>query len=265
MDFKKGWKTELIEKLTSKSVTYLVNASGLLLLANIIVTGLGALRIPLVTWMIPKDQVGVLGIVLSWLPFVNLLSLPGIDSSAYHYVSKGHLRAFKIGVIHRLRWSLLSSIAFGAGAVFWYIKGENQTAWLFLITALSFPFTYALTSSAGILGAVQNFKGLFWYRVLEALTDFFGFLPLFLSFYFINQIITFYTFNQAASAAMQLSVVVLLIIALQKREFESIRTGRRERDRALRKAFNSYHRDQCTPIQGGRFPGWSFSAFGGDG
>jgi len=221
VDRLKGWIQAIfrflnLDLLKSKNMLPTINASGLLLLANLIVMGLGILRTPLITWMIPKDQVGMLAVVLSWLPFVSLLSLPGIDSSAYHFVSKGETNAFVIGVIHRIRWSLLSALAFGLGSVVFFIKNENQTAWLFFVAALSFPFTYGLTAPAGILGAIRNYKGLFWYRILESLTDFAGFIPLIFSVLIINKITTFYTSNQIATAIMQIFVVIWLIKILRK-------------------------------------------------
>ncbi len=83
------------------SIMTTFQAGGILVLANGIVTALGLIRTPLITWTIPKDQVGMLGVVFSWLPFINLLSMPGIDSSTYHYASKGQTWTFPLGTIHR--------------------------------------------------------------------------------------------------------------------------------------------------------------------
>ena len=81
--------------------------SGLLMLANIITTALGLVRTLAVTWLIPREQVGMLGVLAAWTPFLSLLSLPGIDAAAYHYVAKGQNWAFRSGMLTRLRWSVV--------------------------------------------------------------------------------------------------------------------------------------------------------------
>jgi len=176
--------------------------SGLLLFANIIVTGLGVVRTPAMTWMLPKEQVGMIGVVASWIPFVHLFSFSGLDTASYHYVAKGEPWAFFVNVIHRLKWSLLSALALFCGGAYWAWKGEAALAWMFFITAFLFPATNGLTAVAGTLGAQERFTNLFWYRIFESLVDFVGFIPLLLSLWWINQVITFYAVNQAATAVM---------------------------------------------------------------
>jgi len=101
-----------------------IASGGLLLLANAIVVLLGLIRTPLVTWVLPKDEVGMIGVVAAWFPFVQLLSLTGLDTAAYHYASKGRSDAFRVNLQYRLRWSLLSALAFLLGAVYWHTRGD---------------------------------------------------------------------------------------------------------------------------------------------
>jgi O-antigen/teichoic acid export membrane protein len=192
-------------------------AGSLLMLANIIVVSLGLVRTPAMTWVIPKEQIGMMGILAAWLPFVQLLSLPGLDSASYHFVAKGQLWAFVVNVGHRLRWSLLSVAALLGGAGYWSYTGEMGVAWLFVVTAVSYPLTIGLTAAGGMLAAQENFKGLFWYRIWESLTDFIGFIPILLSLWWINQIVTFYAANQLATAVMMVAYVLWLIHTIKKR------------------------------------------------
>ncbi len=181
-------------------------ASGLLMLANLLVTALGLIRTPAVTWLLPKDEVGMLGVVASWVPFLQLVSLSGLDSAAYHYTAKGKPWAFVVNLGYRLRWSLLSAAGFLLGAAFWAWRGETILSWMFVITALSYPVTIGMTASAGMLGAQEKFKGLFWYRIFESLTDFVGFIPLAFGAWWLSKVATFYTANQIATALMQVGV-----------------------------------------------------------
>jgi O-antigen/teichoic acid export membrane protein len=153
------------------------------------------------------------------VPFLQLLSLSGLDSAAYHYAAKGRPWAFVEGLLLRLRWSLLAAAAFILVALYWFRSGAAPLGWMFLIAGLSFPVTYGLTASAGMLGAQEKFTGLFWYRLGESLTDFTGFIPLALSAWWISQAITFFAANQAASALMQVGVSLWLVAGLRRSSF----------------------------------------------
>jgi O-antigen/teichoic acid export membrane protein len=201
-------------KFLDESVQSALRAGGILLIANGIVTILGLVRTPLVTWLIPKDQVGMMGVVFSWLPFISLLSMPGLDSSTYHYAAKGQNWAYLRGTIHRFRWSLLSALAFIIGSFYWFLNDNQQVGWLFMIAGISFPFSYGMTSTAGIFSAWEKFGKLFWYRLGESLTDFAGFIPIMLSLIWINEGVTFFASNQFATVIMQTSVTALVFISV---------------------------------------------------
>jgi O-antigen/teichoic acid export membrane protein len=168
------------------------------------------------TWIIPKDQIGMIGVIAAWLPFLLLSSMSGIDSSAYHYLTKGHQHAFIQGVIFRLRWSITGTIIFLAGAIYWFLTEQAQLGWMFGIAAVTFPFTYAMTAVPGFFGARGWFNSLFWYRIGESITDFFGFIPILLSFIWLSEGITFFSTNQLASLVLQAGTTVYVIGKIRK-------------------------------------------------
>ena len=200
----------------------LIKDSIFLLSANVIVTLLGLIRTPIMTWTIPKDQIGMLAVLTAWLPIVQLLSLPGLDSASYHYIAKGQVWAYIINISHRLRWSLLSSLALFLGAVYWIWREESALAWLFIVAALSFPLSSGLTVSANLLNAQERFKSVFFYRIGESLVDFAGFIPILISLIWINKIITFYTVNQVATSIMQIGLSFLLYHELKTKNIFTI-------------------------------------------
>lgn len=211
--------------------------SFLLVLANVIVTGLGLIRTPLITWIIPKDQVGMLGVVASWMPFLQLASLTGLDTASYHYISKGQPWAFIINISYRLRWSLFSTLGFLIGAVYWFWQKESALAWLFIIAGISYPLTIGLSAVGGTIGALERYRSLFWFRIWESLTDFTGFIPLLLSIYWVNQIVTFYGSNQIATLVMQVSYSIWLINLIKKGKHKHL-------SQQEEKAFYSYGKHQ---------------------
>jgi len=192
--------------------------SGLLMLANVIVMALGLVRVPVVTRVLSKDQVGMLGVVASIFPFLQLLSLSGLDGATYHYVAKGYPGALRVNIATRLRWSILSTLGFLIGGAYWLWRGNPILAGLFTIAALTYPVTTGLTTVAGVLGAREDFGHLFWYRIGEALTRYVGFGVLLLLPVLSTQVLWFSLANKVALAALQIGVAAWLINQLHQEE-----------------------------------------------
>lgn len=207
---------QLLRRLQNRDF---LRAGGLLLAANAITSALGLIRAPAMTWLLPKDEVGMLGVVAAWLPFLQLLSLPGIDTASYHYIAKGHRWAYAVGVAYRLRWSLAGMAGFVAGAAYWWIQGNPQVATLFLAAAIFYPATIGLSAASGTLAALERFTALFWYRNLEALADLMGFLPLLLGVWWISRAFTFYATGQLAMTLLLVTATIWLL-----RRFRAERT-----------------------------------------
>lgn len=190
---------------------HFLRAGGLLLAANLITSTLGVVRTLGMTWLMPKEEVGMLGVLLAWLPFLQLLSLPGMDSASYHYIAMGHRWAYAVNLAYRLRWSLWSVVGFGAGAWYWWEQGNTALAALFIVAGLLYPLTTALSAAGGTLAALEDFTALFWYRIVEALADLSGFLPLLLGVWWLSRAFTFYLSSQVAMAALLVTVTLWLL------------------------------------------------------
>jgi O-antigen/teichoic acid export membrane protein len=209
--------------------------SGLLMLANVVVMILGLARVPIVTRVLTKDEVGMLGVVASALPFLQLLSLPGLDGAAYHYVAKGHPKALLTNISTRLRWSILSTLGFLFGGIYWLLRGNSTLAGLFTIAALTYPMTTGLTAVAGFLSAREDFGRLFWYRIAEALTRYGGFTILLLLPSLSGRVLWFSLGGNVALAVLQIYVASWLVLRVRnskglfmppEEEREALRYGR---------------------------------------
>lgn len=190
--------------------------SGLLMLANVIVMTLGLVRVPIITRILSKDEVGMIGVVGSILPFLQLLSLSGLDGATYHYVAKGYPAALRVNIAKRLRWSILSTLGFLMGGVYWLWADNSILAGLFTIAALTYPVTTGLTAVAGVMGAREDFGHLFWYRIGEALTRYVGFGGLLLLPALSTQVLWFSLANNVALAALQVGVATWLVNQLRR-------------------------------------------------
>jgi O-antigen/teichoic acid export membrane protein len=188
--------------------------TGLLLTADMIVVALALGRLPIITRILAKDEVGLLAVVGVVLPFLQLLSLSGLDGAAYHYMAKGSPGAFRTNIALRLRWSLLTTLGFLVGAVYWLSAGNSTLAWLFVIAAAAFPLTTAL-NSASALSAREKFRTLFWYRIVHASTNYTGVAVLLLLPLLSNQVIWFSLGNKIALAGLQVGVAMWIIRRLK--------------------------------------------------
>ena len=214
--FDKTWLWESIRRpLTNRRFW---RDSGLLMLANVIVMTLGLVRVPIITRILSKDEVGMIGVVGSILPFLQLLSLSGLDGATYHYVAKGYPAALRINIAKRLRWSILSTLGFLVAGVYWLWAGNPILAGLFTIAALTYPVTTGLTAVAGVMGAREDFGHLFWYRIGEALTRYVGFGGLLLLPALSTQVLWFSLANNVALATLQIGVAAWLINQLRREE-----------------------------------------------
>lgn len=191
--------------------------SSLLMLANIVGIGLGLIRTPAMTWLLPKDQVGMIGVFASWQSFLVFLTWPSsLSAAAYHYVAKGQPAAFKVMVKQQLRTSLFSILGFLASAIYWWWQGNTILAILFVIGGLTYPAAVVLGACAGMLGAQENFVALFFYRIGRHLARFSGFVFLLLSRWLFKPVITFFGVNQIALALLNGSVTVWLLWQLRQ-------------------------------------------------
>jgi O-antigen/teichoic acid export membrane protein len=186
-------------------------ASGLLLTSSVLVALLGAVRIPILTRMLSKDEVGMIGVAASILPFLQLLSLSGLDSATYHYTAKGHPAALQVNVATRLRWSLVSTLGFFLAGMYWHWRGNQALAWLLAIAGLTYPLTTGLSAGAGVLGAREDFGRLFWYRLGEAVTRYAGFSLLLILPWLPERVLWFYLLNNLALAALQIETTRWLV------------------------------------------------------
>ncbi len=197
--------------------------SSLLMLANVIGIGLGLIRTPAMTWLLPKDQVGMIGVFTSWQAFLVFLTWPsGLNAAAYHYVAKGQPDAFRVMVKQQLRASLLSILGFLASALYWWGQGNIILAIIFTIGGITYPAAVVLGACAGMLGAREKFVALFFYRVGRHLARFSGFVFLLLSFWLFKPVITFFGVNQIALVLLNGSVTWWLFRQLQQQNTPSM-------------------------------------------
>ncbi len=186
--------------------------SSLLMLANVIGIGLGLIRTPVLTWLLPKDEVGMIGVVAAWQAFLLFLTWPSsLSTAAYHYVSKGQTAAYTVMLKQQLRWSLLTVLGFCASAAYWWWQSNQTLAILFVLGGITYPLTIVLAACSEVLAAQEKFVGLFWYRIGQYLAHLVGFIPLLLSVWWVSRVVTFYGANQLSLGLLHVGLTAWLL------------------------------------------------------
>lgn len=134
-----------------------------------ITMALGLARNVLLTNSLAKEDYGALNYLLSWLPIVTLLGLPGLNVAIAQYAARGHWEAIRLGLRRRLFFALLPMITLIAFGWIGIQTGQSDVMpFLWLLTALFFPTAQVLTLLGGILGALRRFHRLAIYYVGES-------------------------------------------------------------------------------------------------
>lgn len=154
----------------------LARDGALLLVASAIGMALALVRTPLLTWLLPKEAIGMLGVVTSWTLFLAHLTWPSsLPLAAYHFMTKGVPGAFRAALVSQLRRAHWSVLGYLACAAWWLVQGNSTLAALFLIAGSAYPFVIVLASSANAYAARQDFVSIFWYRLAYSAALFAGF------------------------------------------------------------------------------------------
>ena len=127
---------------------------------------LGLARNALLTNFLAKENYGALNYLISWLPIVTLLSLPGLNIATAQYIARGHLETIRLGLRRRLLFVLLpivTLVAFGWIGIQTRQNGVMPSLWF--MTALFFPTAQVPVLIGNILGALKRFRHLAGYYV----------------------------------------------------------------------------------------------------
>lgn len=220
-------RQKIVEKLTSQSA----RGGMLLLVGNGLIFALGLIRLPVVTWLLPREQLGMIGVVTAWVPFVQLVSMPGLDSAAYFYMAKSKADALFLNLRARSKWVLAGASVFLIPAGwYWFQNEENSStiATLFIIAAVTFPAIFGFTVSASWVGATERFKGLLTYRLIQAVSKYFGVVPLLFFTILPTSVIWFFAANQIGLAILLTGFLLWTIFQIRKHPSEMM--GDSEKD-----------------------------------
>lgn len=108
--------------------------------------------------LLPVETYGTYRYVLAVYGLLTIASLPGADTAVLQSVSLGYDSAFRTGILAKLRWSILGTIASFLYAGYLYLSGDTLMGHTFLLVGVALPFMEAFSLYTGVLNAKRAFK-----------------------------------------------------------------------------------------------------------
>ena len=128
------------EKYSNIDMTYLVNGAFWLIMAKGIASISAFAVTILLTNLLPKEIFGQYRFVLSMLPILLIFTLPGIGTAVTRTVARGARIDLQTIVKTKIKWGFLGSLATLSTALYYFHKGNELIAYIFIISAVFIPF-----------------------------------------------------------------------------------------------------------------------------
>ena len=128
------------QKYTGTDNVYLAKQGSYLAIGNIISIVTAFILSIAFARFLPKETYGQYRYILSIFGLLALSSLSGMNTAIVRGVAKGFDNAFKKGLLAKLKWSLLGSLASIGLAIYFFSSGNLAFGFSFLIIAVFLPF-----------------------------------------------------------------------------------------------------------------------------
>jgi O-antigen/teichoic acid export membrane protein len=112
------------------------------------------------TRVLSQEDYGLYAYFLAFVLLLDFTSLPGLGTAVVQAVARGNEGTLRPATRARLLSSLLGSIALGALSLQKAVVGENDTAWIFFLLAISFPLYFPFTNFLFFLNGRSDFRGM---------------------------------------------------------------------------------------------------------
>ena len=109
--------------------------------------------------LLPKENYGLYGYVLSLADFFSILTLTGMNSAVAQAVASGNEGALRSSVKFQLKWNLIATTVLTALAGYYYFGDNNLTvAASLLILAITSPLIATFNTYGAFLVGKRNFR-----------------------------------------------------------------------------------------------------------
>jgi len=149
------------QKFTGTDNIYIAKYGSYLMIGNIISMAAAFLLSIAFARFLPKEIYGQYGYILSIMAILAIFSLQGMNTAIIQGVAKGFEGVLKKGFKTKLKWSLLGSLTSIGVAMYFWLQGNIEFTFSFLIIAAFLP----LFKSGGIYQSYLDGKKMFGKKV----------------------------------------------------------------------------------------------------
>jgi len=145
------------EKYTKTDMVYLAKGGFWLSLGQIISSVSTFLLAIAFANLLPKEVYGTYKYVLSLLGLLAISTLSGMGTAVTRAVAQGNDGSFLPALKLKIRWGLLGGLASLGLAGYYYLQGNIQLTFAFLITAIFIPFMDSFSLYGSLLAGKKRF------------------------------------------------------------------------------------------------------------
>lgn len=116
-----------------------------------------ATSVAFANWL-PEETYGTFRYVISILPILTIATLPGIDTALTSAVAQGKDSTVYSALSLKMRWGLLGLAASLGLALYYYLQGNLQLAFIFAVTAGFIPFMEPFNLFVSFLTGKKDFE-----------------------------------------------------------------------------------------------------------
>ena len=116
--------------------------------------------------LVSQESYGQWNYVFSIIGICAILTLPGMGTAITQAVATGHGRVLIDGTRHRLRWSMLGSLALAGVGLYYLLAGTAELGKGLLVAAIFLPFYQSFDGYAAYITGKKQFDRLAKYQII---------------------------------------------------------------------------------------------------
>ncbi len=166
------------ERFTKTDMVYLAKGGSWLMLDRIVSMAAAFLLSVAFANLLPKETYGTYRYVLSIIGILSLSTLSGMGTAMARSSAQGNDGSLRPAIKAEMKWGLFGAMAALALGVFYFIKDDQNLAFVFVLVAFFIPFFNVYSLYASILNGKKRFDLIMRYNLLTVVTNFCLILPI---------------------------------------------------------------------------------------
>lgn len=150
----------MLNNLTPSNIILVKNIT-ISFISNISQKILGFVSIYFIVRWLSQEQFGQYQFILSVIGLVSIFSLPGLSNAVMQSTARGMKGTLRLALKPVLLFGFLASLILITVSIYQFYSGDRNTAILFILSAIFYPFAYNLTLWRSLKSGEEKFSYIF--------------------------------------------------------------------------------------------------------